>query len=273
MKKLLVLLVTIVMMTFSGIGAAAELPDGEYVEVTGVGEPGQSYSAGTRAAELVAYRKAAEEIHQFQLDSDSTVEQGLTTNDVIRTKLSAIIRRAKIVNEHKGSDGYYYATVRVPMYGAASVASAVFVKNETKITFAQPQSKVIEVSEATTKDTSDNSIIVRKGGYTGVIIDCRGLGLTKAMSPVIKAADGAPIYGYKNLDYDMVIAKGMAAYSTNMEANVDRAGSHPLIVKAIKAEGYGSPCNPVVSRIDADKILAENEATHFLNNCAVVFVR
>lgn len=271
MRKLLVMLLTLATLAFASIAYAAELPDDDYVEVTGVGEPGQSYSAGIRAAELVAYRKAAEAIGKFQLDSDSTVEQGFTTNDVIQTKLSAVIHRARVVEEHKGPDGYYYATVRVPLYGASSVASAVFVKNETKVVFAQPQSKVVEVYQSAKADTS--TTVVRQGGYTGVIIDCRGTGLTKAMSPVIKAADGTPIYGYKNLDYDMVVAKGMASYSNNMNSNVSRAGSNPLVIKAVKAEGYGSPCNPVISRMDADKLLAENAATHFLDNCAVVFVR
>ena len=41
-----------------------------------------------------------------------------------------------------------------------------------------------------------------QGDYTGLVIDCRGLGLKTAMSPVVKNANGTKIYGHKNLDVD-----------------------------------------------------------------------
>ena len=52
------------------------------------------------------------------------------------------------------------------------------------------------------------------------------------MSPVIKNANGEPIYGYKNLDSATVIANGMASYTTDL-SKASRAGSNPLVVKAV----------------------------------------
>ena len=271
MKKLVGLLAALCCMIFAGtVFAATEISDDGYVEVTGVGEPGQSYSAGIRAAELVAYRKAAEAIGDMQLTSDSTVKQGITTDDTIRTKLNAVIHQAKIVEEHKGTDGYYYATVRVPIFGSHSVASAVLPKVETPEPLPQPTVKVVPES-AGVHETHDT--IVVRGGYTGVIIDCRGLGLVTAMSPIIKSDNGTKLYGYKNLESAKVIHNGMASYSKSMTANVARAGSHPLIIKAVSVDGFGAKCNPVISTMDANRMLAENAKTHFLENCAVVFVR
>ena len=43
-----------------------------------------------------------------------------------------------------------------------------------------------------------------------LILDCRGLDLRPAMSPVIKTTAGEMIYGYKNLDSAEVIRRGMA---------------------------------------------------------------
>ena len=253
------LLTLVILLILSSI-AFAELPDEDYVEVTGIGEPGQTMSAGLRAAELAAYRKAAETINEFQLDADTTVEQGMTKNDTIHTKLNVVLRRAKIVEEHKGSDGYFYATVRVPVWGMQnSVASAVFDKDTTVESFPEPK--------------FPQPVGVNNGSYTGLIIDCRGLGLTKAMSPVIKSNDGQSIYGAKNLDYDKVVSQGMASYSTNINENVSRAGSNPLVIKALKVEGNASKCNPVVSDNDASTILSANKNSHFLDNCSVVFVR
>ena len=252
MKRIGLLLTLLCMLVFSVTVSAAEISSDGYVEVMGVGEPGQSYNAGIRAAEVMAYRKAAEEIGEMQLDSDTTVEQGLTQSDTVRTKLHAVIRRAKVVKEYRGEDGYFYATVRVPIFGIEnSVASVVMPRHEKTEPFPQPRQEV-----------------AASGGYTGVIVDCRGLGLVTAMSPVIKDEKGEKIYGYKNLDCDYVIKHGMASYNSE-----GRAGSNPLRIKAVSVEGYGKPCNPVISAQDANRLLAENAKAHFLERCAVVFLR
>jgi hypothetical protein len=108
------------------------------------------------------------------------------------------------------------------------------------------------------------------GGYTGLIVDCSGLGLKPVMSPVIKNAAGQPIYGYKNLDYDRVIDKGMAGYTSDIN-RASRAGSNPLVVKAVALDNHNG--NPVLSVADANRVLIENGATGFLDQTNVVFVR
>ena len=108
-----------------------------------------------------------------------------------------------------------------------------------------------------------------EGIYTGLIIDCRGLGLKTAMSPVIKNINGTKIYGHKNLDIDKIIVMGMVDYVDDPEA-VDRAGTNPLIIKAVALENFN--CDPVVSLEDSNRILVENYATKFLKALKVVFL-
>ena len=107
------------------------------------------------------------------------------------------------------------------------------------------------------------------GGYTGVIVDCTGLGLHPFMSPVIKAENGRPIYGYKNLDSDKVVANGMASYARS-EADATRAGTNPLRLRAVSVDGGA---NPVLSANDANRLLLENSASGFLDATNVVFLR
>ena len=107
------------------------------------------------------------------------------------------------------------------------------------------------------------------GGYTGVIIDCTGLGLRTAMSPVIKADNGRPIYGYKNLDSDKVVANGMASYARS-DADATRAGTNPLRLRAVSID---NGANPVLSANDANRLLLENNASGFLDATNVVFLR
>jgi hypothetical protein len=68
----------------------------------------------------------------------------------------------------------------------------------------------------------------------------------------------------------MVIEKGMAAYAWDM-SGATRAGSNPLIVRAISVENHGG--TPVLSTADANRVLIENGATHFLDKTNVVFLR
>ena len=107
------------------------------------------------------------------------------------------------------------------------------------------------------------------GGYTGVIIDCTGLGLRPVMSPVIKAENGRPIYGYKNLDSDKVVQNGMASYARS-ETDATRAGTNPLRLRAVSVDGNA---NPVLSAADANRLLLENSASGFLDATNVVFLR
>ena len=103
-----------------------------------------------------------------------------------------------------------------------------------------------------------------------MIVDCSGLSLDTAMSPVIKDESGKKIYGHKNLDPDYIVANGMVSYSNGMES-VARAGKNPLVLKAIRAENHS--INPVLSLEDANRLLIENEVSHFLEATNVVFVR
>jgi hypothetical protein len=78
------------------------------------------------------------------------------------------------------------------------------------------------------------------------------------------------------IDVNLAISKGMVDYAPTPELvqaaenGQSRAGAKPIIVKAIGVAGNTS-CNVVISKADADKILAANQSNNFLKNLAVVF--
>ena len=108
-------------------------------------------------------------------------------------------------------------------------------------------------------------------GYTGLIVNCKGLGLKSAMSPVIKNVDGLPVYGHKNINPDFVVAYGMVNYADDINSNdTVRAGNNPLVVMAVAVADHNS--NPVISVEDANRVIAENQLTGFLDKCLVVLL-
>ena len=227
-----------------------------------------------RAAIVDAYRQLAEQIKGVNVDATTTVQNMMMTNDTVTTKVSALVQGARIVDEKVLPEGGYSVTLQVPVFGVSnSIASAVLDRPAAYEPFPQPVESVqpsYPIRDNTGTSAASTPAGRAIGGYTGLIVDCRGLDLSPVMSPVIKNANGAPIYGYKNLDYDKVVASGMAGYTRDIR-NAVRAGSNPLVVQAIGLDNHNS--NPILSVADANRVLIENGATGFLNTARVVFVR
>lgn len=229
----------------------------------------QARMLARRAAIVDGYRNLAETVKGVNIDGETTIEMNMVTNDTVTSKVTAFIQGARIVSERATADGGYEVTLEVPMFGVSnSLAGAVMQKPAEKEAF--PAVSSLAGSLASDPTAYASATVQKEGNYTGLIVDCRGLGLQPVMSPVIKNASLQPIYGYKNLDYDLVVAKGMAGYATDM-SKASRAGARPLVVKPVRLDGHNA--NPVLSNADADKVLVENAATHFLDQTNVVFLR
>ena len=108
--------------------------------------------------------------------------------------------------------------------------------------------------------------------YTGAIIDCRGLNLSTAMSPVIEDSVGNKIYGNMYIDPDMVSSRGMVGYASSFSdaAALARVGDNPIILKANEVRNH---VNPVIDMADAVLMQYSIKANNYFREAAVVFVR
>ena len=280
-KTCMALAVAVMMLTATVLADPANGVDWEkgVIRATGVG----SYKAGAkknlrrpqalRAATIDAQRKLAESVEGVQVTSESSLKDLELEYDIVKTRIDATIRGMNEVSARYMNDDTAEVTLEMPIFGASkSVAEAAFLpfRNEPKVPFPQPTTTNVNIN--TTVNTVVGGVVGNK--YTGLVVDCSGMGLEPVMSPVIKNNNNQPIYGYRNLDIDRVIDMGMASYaeSANDATSRSRAGENPLVVKAVKVDGIIKG-NPVVSVADSDKILIANQTDMFLENCAVVFVK
>lgn len=241
------------------------------VQAMGVGvppvtanSPAQANAMARRAAVVDAYRNLIEQVGEVRVEAATTVRNYEIENDTIKTRISGLVQGARVINEQFMPDGSCQVTVEVDLFGANSVAAAI----EDKFQPAQILPMPLPSPDYQSSATADIP------AYTGIIVDARGLGLERVMSPRIYDETGRIVYGNMYIDSDIVVHRGMVDYlsaddMTSVGQANSRAGTNPLVVKAIGLRDFNA--NVVISQADADRILAANAATGFFARTAVVF--
>ena len=228
---------------------------------------GSAKMAARRAAIVDAQRNLLESIKGVAIDSETTVENFMLKDDVIHSKVSGIIQGAQVISEEEQPDGYK-VTMAVPVYGVGSLGDVAItaVVGDKAPTPVPPPPTNYKPSVAIT------------GGYTGLVINAKGSGLVRTFCPAIYDTTGRAIYGVYNVDKKYAIDYGVVGYAkgpegwSKVKAGTSRAGSNPLVVNIVSVrERTVNKCDVVISVEDADRILAENQRSHFLDNYAVMF--
>ena len=277
MRKLFSVLLAMCVLLLSGTAMAATDITGGVIRVEGVSGVGQSFALKRIAAKVDAQRLLAEQVHGVQIDSKTTVENAIVTSDVVNASVSGIIKGAREVSCTTDEYGYVHVVMELPLYGGANSLAAAVIPNVPQQGFLPP-SDIIPVDTkpaAPAVTTNPNQATVGNlygatGQYTGLIVDCSGLGLQTAMAPALYTDGKKVVYGLENFSHEQVINRGYVGYSNSASSGVQRAGSNPMVVKAQSVEHF---FNPVISKDDAAKILAENQMNGFLSTGNVVFVK
>ena len=284
-KKVFSVVVALFVMAISSVAMAATDISNGVVRVTGIGAPGQPPYLGFIAARADAQRQLVAAVNGVQVDSETTVELSMVQNDTIKTKVSGLVKGAKIVDQGTNEYGYF-VVMEMSVFGSNSIASAV-IPQVPQQNFLQPAEVAPSVS--TTVIVNNNigtvpapapavnpnqatvgNLYGATGQYTGLIVDCTGLGLQTAMAPAVYTDGKKVVYGLEHFSHDQVINRGYVGYSTSATTGVQRAGSNPRVGRAQSREHF---VNPVISKEDAAKILAENQMNGFLSAGNVVFVK
>lgn len=231
---------------------------------------GQAKLMARRAAVVEAQRNLLETVKNVAIDSETNVEKSMLINDTIHSKVSGVISGARVIDEEFiREDGTYRVTMSVPMYGVGSLGEVVLdnvIGNNPKVPVPAP-------SPAYNPSASRIN-----GNYTGLVIRARDAGLVRTFCPAIYDTSGRAIYGVYNVDKKYAIDYGVVGYAKGPQGwdkvrmGNSRAGANPLVVDIVEVrQRVANKCDVVISVEDADRILAENRYSHFLDNYAVMF--
>ena len=175
-----------------------------------------------------------------QVDSATSVKDFTVGSDVVDTQVNGLVKGAEVVDQQYMPDGRAEVKLRIPLYG--NLAQIIM-----PLAMAKPPA-----APALTEAAPAPSAPV---GYTGMVIDARGIQARPAMSPRIFDEDGKEVYGLANVDLEYAVKQGMSGYARDLTAaqTNQRVGANPITVKAVRTSGPGKS-DIIISNADAHKL-------------------
>lgn len=263
----LVLLVATPALVCSESGHVANTtPDGKVDWTTGIatargiGIPNKNHANPLQAKELtrkaawgVALRNLLEVVKGVHVDSTTTVDNYVTTNDEVRTRVEGFVRGARVVKEQEMPDGSFETTVEMKLGGAFTTAIIP---------------KVIPKTEPLTK--YPKSPVIASKAYTGLVVDARGLSAKQALTPRLLNEQGEEAYSVAYVDSAATAGDAIVLYEADpLRAQSNpRVTSSPLLIKALRANG----ADLYISDADAQTIHGVPEHFKFLKKAKVLFI-
>lgn len=258
--------------------------------------PAQARLLARSAAIADAYRNMAQVINEVRVTANTTVERHLTLNDTLRLSVQAYIRGAEVVEERDNADGTYTIVLQVGFFGKNGLTGMVLpgvLRSAARVDSGGPPGITLDLPALTPPATAAVAVAAvgavavpgmgletdlltaatDEGPFTGVIIDARGLNVQPAMSPRIYDPAGKEIYGTVGVDASFAEDVGVAGYMGTVRAAMalPRVGNRPLVIRAA-----GTPDTfhryLTISGEDAQRLLAADAKSHFLQKCAVTIV-
>jgi hypothetical protein len=217
-----------------------------------------------------ARRQMLDMVLSVRIDGKQTVSAYLSGDSDLSAQVRGLIQNSLFQGPTLFNEG---GTVRVSERFRGPLAELVL---PTTLQFQSGIPPRLSTSMAQGLPMADNApeeVGSGTRGYTGVVVDARGLKITPALAPVIFGQDGFGAYGPFLVSRTNAVDKGMVAYSTTDDPKVltERAGVRPLLVKALSA--YGSwRTDMIISASDARLMRAVAKSDSIANGCKVVII-
>jgi hypothetical protein len=194
----------------------------------------------------------------------------MVVDTLLRQRIEGYLSNVEAIDEKResvGGDTVVSVTVRCPIYGGNGPGGAI-LRSKPPPAPATPVTIDNKITPAPSSDVSAT------GPYTSLIVDCTGLDIQRALAPKLRLPSGEEAFGALSFNTGTLVEQGFAAYAATLEQarGLARAGSTPLVVKAIGRAGGVAKCDAVISDADAGKVKAEDATARFLENCNVIFV-
>lgn len=198
-----------------------------------------------RAAKMDAMRNILETLKGVHVTSGQTVGAVIETNSAVRARVQGLLKNFKVIDTRYFSDG------------------GVEVDVEMKLDGELGKVLIPETERKTLPTTGEKK-------YTGLIVDAKGKQAVPALAPRILDEAGVELYTAAFVSQDAIKERGVAAYgkSVNEAKSEERVGDHPLVIKALRADGS----DIVITNADASPFTGGEQSFAFLAEGRVLIV-
>lgn len=214
-------------------------------------DPVQARSLAVRAAVVSARRQLLEAVESIRIDAGQTVgyhmAEDLDAAENVRMLLQNSRLSLPLANPEDKPDMMGSVTASISLHG--QLAEHMLPSTIQFLSGIPP--KLAGASQPVDEEQDPMALGMTPGaGYSGVVIDARGLDIEPALCPVVFDANGLGVYGSFMVSRTLAVSQGVAAYSRTDEWVVvrSRVGESPLVVKAVSK---ARPTDPVISANDA----------------------
>lgn len=226
----------------------------------GIGIPSKEFTNPLQAKEMtrkaawsVALRNLMEVVRGVHVDSTTTVNNFVTTNDEVRTRVEGFVRGARLVQERDMPDGSMETTVEMKLGGEFS--KTVIPKTDPKNT---PLSQYQKTAGSPPKV------------YTGLVVDAQGLSAHPALAPRLLNKDGEEVYSVAYVDRQTASSDKIVFYASDPASAQSNplVTNAPLTIKALRAQG----ADLYISDADAQMLHGVPKYFQFLKQAKVAVV-
>lgn len=108
-------------------------------------------------------------------------------------------------------------------------------------------------------------------GYTGIIIDARGLAIRPALFPEVLDEDGEAVYAPRLVSRTAAVQLGYVLYTNALDHPqvAPRVGEHPLVIQARRVAGEAR-VHVIIRRSDAKRMRRSPTIRRLLERCRVL---
>jgi hypothetical protein len=203
-----------------------------------------------RAAHRDAAYRLQRAVRGVRLYGRTTVGQQMDASDSLREVIERRAERFQVLEDTLHEEETTFESRVVLSFGGENGLLAALLPPDT----------TAEESAPTTGSAT--------GGYSGIVVEARRLGLRLALLPVLLDASGDTLLEPRGMDRDSLLQRGGIPYARSLDHPMVKrtAGANPLVLHAAEAGGP-SRTNPVLDAASMSRLRESADLQSLLRAC------
>lgn len=225
-----------------------------------------------------AFKKATHNLMltltRMRMNNRNCVFDILNTEAHVQDKVREMTSGARVVQERPLEQGGVEVTVEMSLFGG--FAQLMLPPDIRQVESIKPliSPRTDNYQNAGSDTLAQDSPRTRPNGYTGLLVDARGIEANPSMVPVLLNENGQEVYGPAYVSREFAVQHGMCRYVRGDVPDASafsQVAPNPLIVKGLRTATDGS-CDIIISNADASKLRGTSSHLEFLKRCRVVII-